>query len=157
MSNPVEDLQNLASKIDDIKEKISDEEYKDLLELAHKYYDQEKNKSPKKIVEIMKVTCISLCSTTGHESLEQDDIEIVEDEGHFFPEEGGDPKEFKVHVKNCLHEEKKILEVVNLKPYEEGFKMDTMINVDTFELLKDCKFFNRSLRELWIYISHKDI
>ncbi len=157
MSSPVQDLQNLADKIEDIKDKISDEQYKDLLELAHKYYDQEKNKPPKKLVEIMKITCLSLCSTTGHENLEQDDIEVVEDEGHFFPEEDEPVQGFKVHVKNCLHQEKKILEVVNLKPYQEDFNMETMINIDTFELLKDSKYFNRSERELWIYLSHKDI
>jgi len=43
----VKALQNLAAKIEDVKEKISDEEYKDLLELAHKYYDQEKIKEEK--------------------------------------------------------------------------------------------------------------
>ncbi len=51
----MEELQNLAGKIEEIKEKITDEEYKDLLELSHKYYDKEKIKKKK----FIKVLCIS--------------------------------------------------------------------------------------------------
>lgn len=43
----IESLQDLAAKIEDVKNKITDKEYKDLLELAHKYYDQEKIKEEK--------------------------------------------------------------------------------------------------------------
>jgi hypothetical protein len=56
----MEELQDLAGKIEEIKEKLTDEEYKDLLELSHKYYDKEvikKEKAKKK--KFMKVLCVS--------------------------------------------------------------------------------------------------
>jgi hypothetical protein len=52
----MEDLQNLAGKIEEVKEKLTDAEYKDLLELAHKYYDKEQQDHAKK--KFMKVMCI---------------------------------------------------------------------------------------------------
>jgi len=56
----MEELQNLAGKIEEIKEKITDEEYKDLLELSHKYYDKEVIKKEKiKTKKFIKVLCIS--------------------------------------------------------------------------------------------------
>ena len=56
----MEELQNLAGKIEEIKEKITDEEYKDLLELSHKYYDKEVIKKEKiKRKKFIKVLCIS--------------------------------------------------------------------------------------------------
>jgi len=44
----MEDLQNLAGKIEELKEKLTDGEYKDLLELAHAYYDRDQQEKAKK-------------------------------------------------------------------------------------------------------------
>jgi len=56
----IAELQNLAGKVEEIKEKITDEEYKDLLELTNAYYDKEvakKEKAKKK--RFMKIMCVS--------------------------------------------------------------------------------------------------
>ena len=53
----MEDLQNLAGKIEELKEKLSDGEYKDLLELAKECYDQkEEEKAKKKFIKVMCIT-----------------------------------------------------------------------------------------------------
>lgn len=55
----MEELQNLAGKIEELKEKLTDAEYKDLLELSHKYYDKEQERKEKeKKKKFMKVMCI---------------------------------------------------------------------------------------------------
>lgn len=56
----MEELQHFAGKIEEIKHKITDEEYKDLLELSHKYYDKEVIKKEKiKKKKFIKVLCVS--------------------------------------------------------------------------------------------------
>ena len=53
----MEDLQNLAGKIEELKEKLTDGEYKDLLELAKECYDQkEEEKAKKKFIKVMCIT-----------------------------------------------------------------------------------------------------
>ena len=53
----MENLQNLAGKIEELKEKLTDGEYKDLLELAHAYYDRDQQEKAKK--KFIKVMCIT--------------------------------------------------------------------------------------------------
>jgi hypothetical protein len=53
----MEELKNLASKIDDVKDKLTDAEYKDLMELSQKFYDKEEEKKAGK--KFMKVMCIT--------------------------------------------------------------------------------------------------
>jgi RNA processing factor Prp31 len=60
----MEELQNLAGKIEEVKEKLTDAEYKDLLELSHKYYDKEQERKEKeKKKKFVKVMCIKSTMT----------------------------------------------------------------------------------------------
>ena len=53
----MENLQNLAGKIEELKEKLTDGEYKDLLELAKECYDKkEEEKAKKKFIKVMCIT-----------------------------------------------------------------------------------------------------
>jgi hypothetical protein len=91
----MEDLQNLASKIDDVKEKLTDGEYKDLLELAHKYYDKEETKAKRKFVKCL----------TGSFKLIID--ANTDDDGGFYYT-GGDKFHFQKDGKYCPCEDIRI-------------------------------------------------
>ena len=49
----MEDLQNLVGKVEELKEKLTDKEYKDFLELAKKCYDKKEEKAKRKFVKCL--------------------------------------------------------------------------------------------------------
>lgn len=124
----IEDLQNLAAKIEDLKEKLSDEEYKDLLELSHKYYDKEKQKEearkPRKFVEYIEIRPVCLYATSGNCDWDDDYIGEFTGEYHITEDEC---ENFKVHCKVTLREERRLKEV------KEGFQTDIDHDIEMTE------------------------
>ena len=114
----INDLQNLAGKIEELKDKLTDEEYKDLLELSHKYYDQEKQKEekkkPRRFVEYIEIKPVCYYATRdGSNDPEEDCIGEFEGENHFYADPSTD---FHLHCSVELKQEKKLKEV------KEGFQ-----------------------------------
>lgn len=69
----MENLQNLAGKIEELKEKLTDGEYKDLLELAKECYDQkEEEKAKKKFIKVMCITSTISSSIVKDSRLDPD-------------------------------------------------------------------------------------
>jgi len=115
----IQDLQNLAGKIEELKDKLSDEEYKDLLELSHKYYDKEKQKEearkPRKFVEVIKITPVCHYATSGNCDWDDDSIGEFTSMDNFI-NDGCD--DFKVSCRLSLKQER------TLKEVKEGFQSD---------------------------------
>ena len=80
----MEDLQNLAGKIEELKEKLTDGEYKDLLELAKECYDQkEEEKAKKKFIKVMCITSEMVLDMTAKVSAGDCNCADCQEEGHF--------------------------------------------------------------------------
>ena len=115
----IQDLQNLAGKIEELKDKLSDQEYKDLLELSHKYYDKEKQKEearkPRKFVEVIKITPV--CHYATYDTSDWDDGSIGEFTGmDNFVSDGCE--DFRVSCRLSLKQER------TLKEVKDGFGSD---------------------------------
>jgi len=158
----IQDLQNLAGKIEELKDKLSDEEYKDLLELSHKYYDREKEKQekrkPKIFVEILEVRPICYYTTCGENDLEQNDLGCCEDSDEHLigMDHSGDSIEnFRVHIRPELKQQKKMLEVVDeiLFHRTNEFK----ISKCDYDRLKDKTYVQENPRLFRIYLGEKII
>jgi len=111
----IQDLQNLAGKIEELKDKLSDEEYKDLLELSHKYYQKEESRKPRRFVEVIKITPVCHYATSGNCDWDDDSI------GEFtrmdnFVNDGCD--DFRVACRLSLKQER------TLKEVKDGFGSD---------------------------------
>lgn len=73
----MEGLQNLAGKIEELKGKLTDVEYKDLLDTAKECYDKKEEEKTKK--KFMKVLCITSSVDTVHTKTPVDDDEYDSD------------------------------------------------------------------------------
>lgn len=115
----IQDLQNLAGKIEELKDKLSDQEYKDLLELSHKYYDKEKQKEetrkPRKFVEFITIIPVCHYSTYGNCDWEDDSVGQFTGTDHFVNDGCED---FRVSCRLSLKQERKLKEV------KDGFNSD---------------------------------
>jgi len=158
----IQDLQNLAGKIEELKDKLSDEEYKDLLELSHKYYDKEKEKQekrkPKIFVEILEVRPICYYTTCGDNDLEQNDLGCCEHDEHLIGmnEECDESIEnFRVHIRPAFKKEKKMLEVVDEMLYHR--RNEFQICKCQYDILKDKIYIQENPRLLRIYLGEKII
>ena len=149
----IEDLQNLAAKIEDLKEKLSDEEYKDLLELSHRYYDKEKQKEetrkPRKFVEYIKITPICHYATSGN--CDWDDDEMGEFTGEYHITEDC-CEEFKVHCKVTLRYERKLKEVIEGWRGSRSGMDEVQMSESTYLHLKEKKHLMTEDKTL-IYVS----
>lgn len=67
----MEGLQNLAGKIEELKGKLTDGEYKDLLDTAKECYDKKEEEKTKK--KFIKVLCITSSVDTAHTKTAVDD------------------------------------------------------------------------------------
>jgi len=152
------DLQNLAAKIEELKDKLSDEEYKDLLELSHKYYDKEKQKEekrkPKIFVHILEITPICYYTTSGDCDLEENELGCCDnDEFLIGMNDCADSIEnFRVHVKPAFKKEKIMLEVV-----DEFVTDEFQICKCKYERLKDKIYIQENPRLLRFYLGEKII
>ena len=80
----MEDLQNLAGKIEELKEKLSDGEYKDLLELAKECYDKkEEEKAKKKFIKVMCIKSEMVLDMTAKVSVGDCNCDNCQEAGHF--------------------------------------------------------------------------
>ncbi len=150
----INDLQNLAGKIEELKDKLTDEEYKDLLELSHKYYDKEKakeeKKKPRMFVEYIVIKPV--CKYGIRDGADDEDGDVLgefEGEDHFFFENEG----FKLHCSLELKQEKKLKEV------REGYQHmlgEMEMNKATYDVLKE-KGHIISKGATMIYVSTKII
>lgn len=115
----IQDLQNLAGKIEELKDKLSDQEYKDLLELSHKYYDKEKQKEesrkPRKFVEVIRITPVCQYATSGNCDWDDDSIGQFTGSDHFVNDGCED---FRVSCRLSLKQER------TLKEVKDGFQSD---------------------------------
>tara|TARA_A100001201_G_C3961891_1_gene162884 strand:- start:49 stop:525 length:477 start_codon:yes stop_codon:yes gene_type:complete len=152
------DLQNLAAKIEELKDKLSDEEYKDLLELSHKYYDKEKQKEekrkPKIFVHILEITPICYYTTSGDCDLENNELGCCDnDEFLIGMDDGADSIEnFRVHVRPAFKKEKKMLEVV-----DDFHTNEFQIRKCEYERLKHKIYAQENPRLLRFYLGEKII
>tara|TARA_R110000851_G_scaffold10047_1_gene36714 strand:+ start:202 stop:750 length:549 start_codon:yes stop_codon:yes gene_type:complete len=78
----MENLQNLAGKIEELKEKLSDGEYKELLELAKECYDK-KEEEKRKFVKVMCIQSQMSLDMTAKVSAGDCNCENCQEEGHF--------------------------------------------------------------------------
>jgi len=149
----IEDLQNLAAKIEDLKEKLSDEEYKDLLELSHKYYDKEKQKEearkPRKFVEYIEIRPVCLYATSGN--CDWDDDEMGEFTGEYHITEDC-CENFKVHCKVILREERRLKEVVETWTGTRNEDNETQMHETCYLQLKEKKHLIMQ-DKTYIYVS----
>lgn len=124
----IQDLQNLAGKIEELKDKLSDQEYKDLLELSHKYYDKEKQKEetrkPRRFVEVIKISPVCHYATSGNCDWEDDSVGEFTGTDHFVNDGCED---FRVSCRLSLKQERKLKEV------KEGFASDIRHDVQMTE------------------------
>jgi len=150
----INDLQNLAGKIEELKDKQSDEEYKDLLELSHKYYDKEKakeeKKNPRMFVEYIEIKPV--CYYHTEDGYGDDDSEGL---GEFEKDENflGEHESYKIHCSLELKKERKLKEV------KEGYQHtlgDMEMNKSMYDTLKE-KGHIISQRSTLIYVSTKII
>ena len=80
----MENLQNLAGKIEELKEKLTDGEYKDLLELAKECYDQkEEEKAKKKFIKVMCIKSEMVLDMTAKVSVGDCNCDNCKEDGHF--------------------------------------------------------------------------
>jgi hypothetical protein len=149
----IQDLQNLAGKIEELKDKLSDEEYKDLLELSHKYYDKEKQKEetrkPRKFVEVIKITPVCHYATSGNCDWDDDSI------GEFtrmdnFVNDGCD--DFRVACRLSLKQERTLKEVKDGERWSIDIDHDIQMSETTYLQLKEKKHLIFDDRTL-IYVS----
>lgn len=98
----MEDLQELTNQIDNIKEKLTDKEYKDLIELTQKI-----NSNKKMFVKCL----VGTIKLNIYEKSDEEDIEI-NIIGNLYTHIGYDQgEEHRVHVSPNIKFEEKILEV----------------------------------------------
>jgi hypothetical protein len=69
----MEDLQNLAGKIEELKEKLTDGEYKGLLDVAKECYDK-KEKAKKKFIKVMCITSTISSSIVKDDTHDPDSV-----------------------------------------------------------------------------------
>jgi len=152
----INDLQNLAGKIEELKDKLTDEEYKDLLELSHKYYDKEKTieekKKPRMFVEYIHIEPICHYATYDpYADWDQDGIGEFTGGENFINEAGSE--NYRVSCRLSLKKEKKLKEV------KEGYQHtlgDMEMNKATYDALKE-KGHIISKGATMIYVSTKII
>ena len=134
----IQDLQTLAGKIEELKDKLTDEEYKDLLELSHKYYDKEKQKEearkPRKFVEVIKITPVCHYATYGNCDWDDDSIGEFTGMDNFINDGCED---FRVSCRLSLKQER------TLKEVKDGFgpdiDHDIQMSETTYLTLKEKK------------------
>lgn len=135
----MEKLQHLAGKIEELKDKLSDGEYKDLLELAKQCYDEKEEKKKKKFVK-----CLSGSFKLIINVEDECDHSFFFNEGDKFNfnRDSDDSGDLMINInKNVIFQEK-ILEVkpntVTRGP--PSICGDTWMNERHYELLKKDKY-----------------
>jgi|TARA_R100000084_G_scaffold108010_1_gene69559 hypothetical protein len=157
----IQHLQNLAGKIEELKEKLSSEEYKDLLELSHKYYDIEKEKQEKRkpriLVEVMVMNPVVHYATSGAPDWDDDFLSSTSTETHIHgsDSEGDCIENFKVHIRPTIRQEKKLYEVCPESSHSDftDLKMTEM----TYDILKKEKIVTRCPDEILVYLGERII
>ena len=96
----MEDLQNLAGKIEELKEKLSDGEYKELLELAKECYDK-KEEEKRKFVKVMCIQSQMSLDMTAKVSAGDCNCENCQEEGHMASECTNDKVEKEAPPMTC--------------------------------------------------------
>ena len=179
----MENLQNLAGKIEELKEKLTDGEYKDLLELAKECYDKKEEEKAKK--KFMKVLCIKsqmVVDMTAKISYgdcncgncqEKDHFQTIDlldqrvsSEIHYEYDDGcdeyvGDIKEFRLKGK-IKQTQQMILFEVTTRAQIERYCIDMNICKMTDHaydtLLKDKHMFDHVYNQIsFVYLSHFEL
>jgi len=79
----MEELQHLAGKIEEIKEKLTDGEYKELLDLAKECYDKKEEKTKKKFMKVMCIKSEMYLDMNAKTSAGDCNCENCQEEDHF--------------------------------------------------------------------------
>ena len=141
----MESLQSLASQIDDIKEKLTDKEYKDLLETAQKI-NNEKQRFVKCLV--IKHHVIT------HIKDGEDDDELLTSGGcngfQFVRDEGQTAAELKIDVDVSTKTEEKIFEV------QSSNEDCSCHEIDLDKLTMNTRYYDKLKEEIYLD-GHRDL
>ena len=163
----MENLQNLAGKIEELKEKLTDGEYKDLLELAHAYYDRDQQEKAKK--KFIKVMCItSTISSSIVKDNRHDPDSVRSGSECMWWDYGSDEDDFdgpldKVNIVAKVKQQQQIiLFEVTTRAAIDGFCIDMkkckMTDHAYDTLLKDKYMYDDCYNQIsFVYLSHFEL
>ena len=140
----MDSLQSLASQIDDIKEKLTDKEYKDLLETAQKI-NNEKQQFVKCLVIKHRVLTYIKDDEDGAEFVAQYDNGF-----HFQRDNGQTDQELKINIDVSTKTEEKIFEV-------QSSNEDCRCHeIDLDKLTMNTRYYDKLKEEIYLD-GHRDL
>lgn len=140
----MENLQELSNQIDNIKEKLTDKEYKDLMELTQKINDNKK-----KYVKCLCVKFKMLNYKVDDEDCDsEDEIEYIDKFDFTTYDHNG---RLGIHIRKVIEVDEKIYEITNENP---GMMVmgEYSMNKECYEHLKENKYENNDNSGILVYL-----
>ena len=130
----MDNLQELSNQLDNIKTKLTDKEYKDLMELSRKIYDTK----DKKYIKCLMIKCKMLrCIVDDDENGDDDDVmEYIDKFDYTIFEHSG---RLDIHIKKEIEVVEQIYEITDDYPGMMVMGENSM-NKESYELLKEKKY-----------------
>ena len=141
----MDNLQELSNQLDNIKTKLTDKEYKDLMELSKKIYDTKE----KKYIKCLMIKCKMLrCIVDDDENGDDDGIEYIDKLDFTIFEHSG---RLDIHIKKEIEVVEKIYEITDDYPGMIVLGENSM-NKESYEALKKNKYENNDNNDVLVYL-----
>ena len=139
----MENLQELAGQIDSIKEKLTDKEYKDLMDLTKKINDNKKKYIKCLAIKFKMIRCIA-----DDDESHNDGIQYINDLDYTIFEHSG---RLNIHIKKQIEVMERIYEITD---ENQGMTMmgENRMNKEAYEDLKENKYENNNDDFVLVYL-----
>ena len=139
----MENLHELAGQIDSIKEKLTDKEYKDLMELTKKINDNKKKYIKCLVIKFKMIRCIA-----DDDESHNDGIQYINDLDYTIFEHSG---RLNIHIKKQIEVMERIYEITD---ENQGMTMmgENRMNKEAYEDLKENKYENNNDDFVLVYL-----
>tara|TARA_R110000851_G_scaffold172382_1_gene318722 strand:+ start:405 stop:836 length:432 start_codon:yes stop_codon:yes gene_type:complete len=140
----MENLHEMSNQIDSIKEKLTDKEYKDLMELSKKIYDTK----DKKYIKCLMIKCKMLRCISDDDAMDDNGIEYIDKFEYTLFERDG---RLDIHIRKQMEVVEKIYEITNEHPGMMVMEENKM-NKEAYENLKENKYQNNDDDYVLVYL-----
>tara|TARA_R110002167_G_scaffold156047_1_gene350652 strand:- start:240 stop:656 length:417 start_codon:yes stop_codon:yes gene_type:complete len=135
----MEDIQNLAGIVEELKDKLTDTQYKDILELSKKIYDKKNQK-------YVKCLLIKNKMLKYHDDENDDTIETIDEFSHY----DGCDCPGRIVITKEMETIEKIYKVSDL--YSCDLEDDSEISPSVYKILKEKKHINFNNKYVVVYL-----
>lgn len=139
----MENLQELSNQLDSIKEKLTDKEYKDLMDLTKKINDNKKKYIKCLAIKFKMIRCIA-----DDDESHNDGIRYINDFDYTIFEHSG---RLNIHIKKQIEVIERIYEITD---ENQGMTMmgENKMNKEAYEDLKENKYENNDDDYVLVYL-----